>query len=394
VSCLPPFEMRDANDEAWRRLDAVETEVVSAGWIEPVGAGVDERMLWRACDVALLTEGCFHRRVEPEQLDEVAMRPWIERLRGDFIVPALDAPDAPFEPERRHWLLDRGRRVGIIKLGVSRFRGPWLFVHSLWVRPEERRRGIAGDRLEALARVAARHDLVGLRLATSWTWQNSLRFYLARNFWVYMWKHDIQLVLEPALPLRRLVQNGDAAHFELVEGGEPRRLWTARRADDRLVLEQEHADRSGDVEIDHRARATFAMLLALAGWPLVRSEDHWARRYHSSDVGEPEGLAYKIGVFESVARDRGWVVDTVEIPGLDRWQAWARGEEHGCDTQQLRDLEIVLHERTWKLDDAWRERIRGLDRAFALDTLLRRAVTAASFDEWLATARQLLEQGR
>ena len=28
-----------------------------------------------------------------------------------------------------------------------------------------------------------------------------------------------------------------------------------------------------------------------------------------SDIGQPEGLAYKIGIFERVARESGWVVD-------------------------------------------------------------------------------------
>jgi GNAT superfamily N-acetyltransferase len=386
--------MRDPNEEGWQRLAAVEAEAIAEGWIVPVGADAEERRLWRARDLASLIEGCFHRRVEPEELDDHAAQPWIERLRGSFVVPRLDAPDVPLEPERRYWLLDRGQRVGTLGLCVSSFRGRWLFVRSLYVSPRARGRGIAGDRLEALAGIASRHDLVGLRLATSWTWQKSLRFYLSRDFWVYMWKHDIQLVLEPASPRWRFTVDGDAAHFDLVQGHAPRRLWTARRDDALLVLEPRHEEGSVDFEIEHRALATFAMLLALEGWPLVRSEDHWARRYHWSDVGEPEGLAYKIGVFERVARDHGFVVDTVGISGLEHWQAWARGEEHGSDAQLLRDLDIVLHERKWKLDAAWRERLRGLDRYFALDTLLRRAVTAASLDEWLDTAKQLIDRAR
>lgn len=34
------------------------------------------------------------------------------------------------------------------------------------------------------------------------------------------------------------------------------------------------------------------------------------------DAGEPEGLAYKIEVFEAVDRDRGFDVRTPRIPGL------------------------------------------------------------------------------
>ena len=42
----------------------------------------------------------------------------------------------------------------------------------------------------------------------------------------------------------------------------------------------------------------------------------WAERRKSSDVGQPEGLAYKIEVFEAVARRDGWMVGTPRIPGI------------------------------------------------------------------------------
>jgi hypothetical protein len=61
---------------------------------------------------------------------------------------------------------------------------------------------------------------------------------------------------------------------------------------------------------------TFALHLALAGWPLVRSEEAWEHRYHWSDGGEPEGLAYKIEIFEAVFRERGFEIRTPRLPGL------------------------------------------------------------------------------
>ena len=66
----------------------------------------------------------------------------------------------------------------------------------------------------------------------------------------------------------------------------------------------------------HCIPGTFAVQLALAGWPLIRSEEDWEKRYHSSDAGQPEGLAYKIEIFEAVARERGFYVRTPRIPGL------------------------------------------------------------------------------
>jgi hypothetical protein len=62
--------------------------------------------------------------------------------------------------------------------------------------------------------------------------------------------------------------------------------------------------------------STFAVALALRGWPLIRSQAHWAAATESSDIGEPEGLALKIAVFEAEAQERGWVVATPRIPGL------------------------------------------------------------------------------
>jgi hypothetical protein len=61
---------------------------------------------------------------------------------------------------------------------------------------------------------------------------------------------------------------------------------------------------------------TFALHLALAGWPLVRSEEAWERRHSWSDSGEPEGLAYKIEIFEAIFRERGFEIRTPRLPGL------------------------------------------------------------------------------
>ena len=64
------------------------------------------------------------------------------------------------------------------------------------------------------------------------------------------------------------------------------------------------------------APGTFALHLALESWPLVRSAELWDRREHWSDLGVPEGLGYKITVFEEIARARGYDVKTPRIPGV------------------------------------------------------------------------------
>jgi hypothetical protein len=56
-------------------------------------------------------------------------------------------------------------------------------------------------------------------------------------------------------------------------------------------------------------------VLAVRGWPLIRSEEAWAQRHNWSDSGEPEGLAYKIEIFEAIDRRHGFTVRTPRIPG-------------------------------------------------------------------------------
>jgi hypothetical protein len=58
------------------------------------------------------------------------------------------------------------------------------------------------------------------------------------------------------------------------------------------------------------ATSTLALHLAVRGWPLVRGEEEWAKARWWCDIGEPEGLAYKIGVFEETAREAGWRVES------------------------------------------------------------------------------------
>ncbi|MFF8844554.1 hypothetical protein ACF08N_17860 [Streptomyces sp. NPDC015127] len=47
------------------------------------------------------------------------------------------------------------------------------------------------------------------------------------------------------------------------------------------------------------AGTTLALHLALAGWPLVRGAGEWEAAPDSGDIGQPEGLASKIRIFEA-----------------------------------------------------------------------------------------------
>lgn len=377
-------------------LEAVEAE--SLDRLEPLASveqSRDDWPRWRAFDIASIVEGCFHEQVDPVTLDHAQEQRWQERLEGCFAFPPRDGPaSTPIEQTRRYWLLADEERAGTIALATSAARGPWLIVRSLYVDPPHRRRGLAGELLDRLADAAHRHGLAGLRLGTCWTWQKALRFYLARGFWVTSWKHDIQLALEPRLPERRFTVEGDQAALDIVQQGRLHRLFVARKSGHLLELEELPARDEIHRRVGHLAIATFAVHLALGGWPLVRSEEQWSQRFRWADAGQPEGLAYKIAVFEDIATEAGWVVDTTPIPDMVRWRAWGRGEEHGRTQQRLRDLEVVLSARGFRLDPARRDSLRELDPYVALEQLLRHAVTAPSEDAWWTAADQLLEQRR
>lgn len=333
---------------------------------------------WRAMDLASVVESCFGERLIIDDVDDATVDRWAERLRGHFCVPPLSCPLERDETEACFYLLEGGAPVGTVRLAAPSYSGPWLFVHSLYVLPEHRRRGCASRLLARAAEAAARQGLQGVRLGTSWTWQESLRFYAAQGFQVYMWKHDLQLVLLPG-SRPRFETHADEARLELRDPDDQLQAsLTARRDGDRLVLEPFETD---DIELAHRAPGTLALHLALAGWPLVRSEAEWARRYDWSDAGQPEGLAYKIGAFERVAREAGWRVDTVEIPGLARWLAWGDGEEHGRVRQLLEDIDLALRERGWTIEAEEREAVTNA-RPWEMTAILQAAVRARSLDAW------------
>jgi GNAT superfamily N-acetyltransferase len=221
---------------------------------------------------------------------------------------ALLAPHAP-RPQRflDRTLDHRGRRARRYARRLGQPLGSdTLFLTSLYVEPRNRGRGLAARALDAAYRAAVAQGLAGLRLETHWTWQTSLRWYLRRGWWIRNWKHAIALTRRSDWPAYEVRFDGDDATFGL-DGSV---LLRARRTGRRLTL-------TSSSKHDLHATATFAAHLACAGWPLVRSERDWQQRWHSSDVGGPEGLAVKIAAFERHATEQGWRVDTPRIPGLD-----------------------------------------------------------------------------
>lgn len=374
-----PAVMQSTEERA--RLEDIQRELVDAGLITPVGGDLQANESWVAHDAASLIESLFHVEVKPEALDASERTRWAKRIGRHFVLSAIESGD---DHARRYWLMDEGVPAGTILLDVLGLGSPWQRVSSLYVRPGRRGTGIASRALDSLAAAAKRHSLAGIRLGTGWIWQKSLRFYLTRRFWVVSWKHDIQLVREPDLPERRFEIRDECARLDVLRADGWGTLLAATRESDRLVVDTSIVDPERDaIELMHYAVGTFAMLLALHGWPLVRSREQWACRWRWSDCGEPEGLAYKIGIFEGVAREAGWVVQAPRIAGLDEWQTWAEGQEHGQHEQQVRDIEAVLRARGFRLGDEQLTELKTVHDLWSLDRLLRSAVQAPSQENWL-----------
>ena len=71
------------------------------------------------------------------------------------------------------------------------------------------------------------------------------------------------------------------------------------------------------MDVHPTARRTFAVALAVRGFPLVRSPE-------AAGDGEPEGLARQIVRFEAWDLRAGWEVRTPRIPGLS-YPSWDAG---------------------------------------------------------------------
>lgn len=188
---------------------------------------------------------------------------------------------------------------------------------SLYVMPRDRGRGIAGGALRRCDAVLRAHGARGLRIPTWWSWQAAVRFYLGLGFWVASWKHQLTFMERQDLPPYRILEDRGVARLEIRQADAWRLLIIAENRGERLGWHEEPAVRSSDGRPHPReAPGTLAAALAVRGWPLIRSEEAWARRHGWSDMGEPEGLAYKIEIFEAIDRRHGFTVRTPRIPGL------------------------------------------------------------------------------
>lgn len=329
--------MSRSRRRSWDEEDPAAAAVLetlgASGLVAPLELGGADETSWTDCDLASFAENRLGEIVDPFALDAATR----ERFRATALAEPLGSPSGRRDLDRCAWLLSGGERAGTIALATSTLGGTRLRVSSLYVRPSHRRRGIASNALRAVRDALHRHDL-GLKLATSWTWPRTVRFYARLGMWVHMWKRDLELSWDAAAPAPLVVFDGDRASLS-VEVDERRIvLVEARRDGERLVLDEKKVDERGALEdVAWHATSTLALHLALEGWPLVRSPEDWKACYFA-DAGAPEALGYKIVLWEAWARKHRWRVDTPKLHGLayatwdeleERWAAEAK--ELGID---------------------------------------------------------------
>ena len=296
---------------AQRTLEACCRQLMAEGVIEPLSTDEGETKTWMQRELASLVEGHLHIQLDGARLSEEERLAYERRIGFDG--RPLASPHSGYS--RPFWLLAGGRRVGTIAVVTMFYGFDLVSIMSLYVDPAERRRNHGRRALEAVFRAALANGAGGLRLDTHWTWQPAVRFYTRIGMWVRMWKHDLVFTWLPDLPPYRVEIGRSHARFLIYQEDRWRAVVTARNLGERLGWEPADLG-SLPLETSHCIPGTFALHLALAGWPLVRTEEAWERRHHWSDAGEPEGLAYKIEIFEAVSRQRGFEIRTPRIPGL------------------------------------------------------------------------------
>ena len=298
--------------------DTIHDELSRCVMFVPVSDSEAEERAWLDCDLASLAENRLGDLTHPGKLDDRRRAEWRARAT-DGCGYTLKARN---EFDRCYWILDAGIRAGTLALATSTFGGMTLRLSSFYIFPERRGHGLGVNALATVEHILARHDL-GVRLETSWCWQQAVRFYLARRMWVRMWKHDLVFCWDPSTPAHRIDVRADTATLSVDGEKDTILLARAHRRGNTLELPEQDASLEQTKNLGEapwHAQGTLSLAIALAGWPLVRSPQYWEKNYWA-DAGPPESLAYKIMVWEAWNRKHGWLVETPRIAGLE-YPSW------------------------------------------------------------------------
>jgi GNAT superfamily N-acetyltransferase len=219
-------------------------------------------------------------------------------------------------------LLEGDERIGTVCFDDFEGMSPYAQVSSLYVAPAWRGRGVASELLDGLALLLA-PAYVGLSLTTYWSWQPAVRFYLRHGCVVRQWKHGLVFLWRTPALRWQVDFAGDVATFTWTQTNRPPRTWTARRRGDWLDwMEPTPFDSDWS-----DGTMTFALLLALRGWPIARSPEALDEGWRWMDCGYPEGLATRIERWEAWDRHHGYRVETPRLPALPYrdWETLEKG---------------------------------------------------------------------
>ena len=291
--------------------------------LRPVGDRLEEQQAWVDLDLASMVEGFHGQRLNPPLSEDDRSRA-IAGLPPGWEVPPLD-PDESFGA--RYWIVEHQIICGTVLLTPPFPRDATIGVFALYVMPEARGRGLAADTLDLAERAASGAGLMGVQLDALWTWGRALRFYLDRGFWVRRWRHAMHLVRGPVLPRRLVRWEGDRATLSCPVRGEERVLIEAERRGERLgwTLYPNAIQAAGPFLSPLQIEASFALLLATRGWPLLTTEGAWERPRPPTELGGPDALGLHIERMHALAALDGVRIEAPRIPGLPYRDAAALG---------------------------------------------------------------------
>lgn len=295
-------------------VQAVHRELLQKQIIAPVASNEAEERAWLDCDLASMAEHHIGDLTDPRSLDQARREHWLSTALGD------DNYSEPPHLRAHHtcyWLMHQGERLGSLVLDNKATDIGTLKISSFYLYPPYRGQGKGRRIMLDLMDILAQREL-GLSLDASWTWQRTVRFYIKLGLWIWMWKHDLRMYWSPKTPAPKFDVRERSATISVQVNNESITLARAKKRglwlDFELGSEKLQKDRRlGNAYL--LSSGTLALSLALAGWPLIRSQNEWKRCYFA-DTGAPEGLARRITLWEAWERHKGWIVNTPSIPGL------------------------------------------------------------------------------
>jgi len=295
----------DATSERLLAVDRARAALAAGGLARVAAATQADTDYFLAAEIAAVLE---HRR--GRVLDPATLSPHDVAALRESEKAALTALELAPRPGALV-LLESDARIGTVCFDDFEGMSPYAQISSLYVAPTWRGRGVASELLDGLAAMLT-PAYVGLSLTTYWSWQPAVRFYLRHGCFVRQWKHGLVFLWRTPELRWQLDVADDVATFTWRRADRGPRTWTARRRGDWLDWTE-----PTPFDIDWSdGTMTFALLLALRGWPIARSPETLAEGWRWMDCGYPEGLATRIERWEAWDRHHGFRVETPRLPAL------------------------------------------------------------------------------